>query len=297
MSGRLAEAPGTPASLPGGLTVDRFLGGRVEALQPAGGHHRAGLEAVLLAASLDTRISGTVVDLGAGVGVAGFCAAARCRHARVVLVERDPEAAACARAALDRPANAGFAARVRLVSADIEAPESERVGAGMGRDLADHVILNPPFYAAERNSASPGRSRAAAHQLGAGGLDAWLRAAASILKIRGDLTVIFRADGLEELLSALGRRFGALDILPIQPRAGEPAHRLLIRAVKGSRAPLRILPPLVLHDDTGNGFLPPVEAMLREGRGLAVAHKPWHLPRGTTLKGARPIEEPAEDGL
>jgi len=123
--GEPAASPSTPSAA-ADTTVDAFLGGRVEAVQPAAGHHRAGLEAVLLGAALDSRISGTVVDLGAGAGVAGFCAAARCRKARVVLVEREPELIDCARAALARPANADFADRVRLVTADISAPQSER---------------------------------------------------------------------------------------------------------------------------------------------------------------------------
>ncbi|MEO8667636.1 MAG: methyltransferase [Bauldia sp.] len=260
-------------------TVDAFLGGRVEAVQPAAGHHRSGLEAVLLAASLETRISGTVADLGAGVGVAGFCVAARCKRAKVVLVERDPVAIDCAREALTRPANADFADRVRVVSADIAASEAERTGAGIGRDLAEHVVLNPPFYTAAANTSSPEPARAGAHTLAASGIDPWFRAAASILKFGGDLTVIFRADGLESLLVAAGRRFGAFDILPIHPRPDEPAHRVLLRAVKGSRAGLRLLPGLVLHE-AGNTFRPGVEAILRDGKALSSAHRPWHQARG-----------------
>ena len=270
----------TQESVPAAVTVDRFLDGRVEALQPETGHHRAGLEAVLLAASLDARIAGTVVDLGAGVGVAGFCAAARCKRARVVLVERNPEAVACARAALLRPANAAFADRVRIVPVDIAAPESERIEAGMGRGLAEHVLLNPPFYRPALGTQSPEPARADAHVLGAGGLDAWFRAAASVLKFRGDITVIYRADGLEVLLSAAGRRFGAFDILPVHPRADRPAHRILMRGVKGSRAGLRLLPALVLHAETGNEFNPGVDAILRAGRGLASVNHAWHASRG-----------------
>jgi tRNA1(Val) A37 N6-methylase TrmN6 len=262
------------------VTVDAFFGGRVEAVQPASGHHRAGLEAVLLAASLDSRIEGTVVDLGAGVGVAGFCAAARCRHAKVVLVERNSVAVVCAEAALSRPANAAFADRVRVISLDISAPESERAGAGIGRGLADHVLINPPFHAASSGTRSPGRARADAHILDKGGLDAWFRAAASVLKFGGDMTVIFKADGLEALLAAAGRRFGALSILPIHPREELPATRILVRAVKGSRAPLRLLPPLILHEEEGNAFTGPVESLLREGKSLSSIHRAWRTARG-----------------
>lgn len=268
-----AASPPSPAGSPA-VTVDRFLGGRVEAVQPGAGHHRSGLEAVLLAASLDARISGTVVDLGAGAGVAGLCAAARCKRAKVVLVERDPDLIACARDALGRPANAAFADRVRLVTADIAAPQAEREQAGAGRDLADHVLLNPPFY--DRGTRSPAKARASAHVLAPGGLDPWLRAAASVLKFGGDVTVVFRADGLADLLSAAARRFGGAEVMPVLPRPERPAHRILVRAVKGSRAALKLLPPLVLHDAEGSAFTPGVETMLRDGRGLASVNRAWH---------------------
>ncbi len=272
-------APDSPA-----VTVDAFLGGRVEAVQPAAGHHRAGLEAVLLGASLDSRISGTVVDLGAGAGVAGFCAAARCRRARVVLVEREPQLVAYARLALARPANAAFADRVRLVTADIAAPQAEREQAGAGRDLADHVLVNPPFY--DRGTRSPAKARAAAHALAAGGLDPWLRAAASVLKFGGDVTIVFRADGLADLLAAAARRFGGAAIMPVLPRPEAPAHRILVRAVKGSRAALKVLPPLVLHGEAGNAFTPGVEAMLREGRALSSVNRAWHGGRARPSQGS-----------
>jgi tRNA1(Val) A37 N6-methylase TrmN6 len=151
--------PPIAADLPA-VTIDAFLGGKVEAVQPASGHHRSGLEAVLLAAALDSRITGTVVDLGAGVGVAGFCAAARCKRAKVVLVERDPDLIECARLALARPGNAAFADRVRIVAADISAPQAARDEAGAGRDLADHVLLNPPFFERGGGTRSPAKARA-----------------------------------------------------------------------------------------------------------------------------------------
>jgi tRNA1(Val) A37 N6-methylase TrmN6 len=280
MSGATEVAVRSPSAPPPGYTADAFLGGKVEAIQPAAGHHRAGLEAVLLAAALDARISGTVVDLGAGAGVAGLCAAARCRRAKVVLVERNAELIDCARRALALPANADVAGRVRVVAANIAGPETERAAAGAGRDLADHVLVNPPFYARSGGSVSPAEARAEAHVLDTGGLDPWFRAAASVLKFGGDMTVIFRAGGLGALLSAAGRRFGGLDIMPVQPRPVAPAHRILVRAVKGSRAGLRILPPLVLHGETGNAFEPGVEAMLRDGRALSSVNRAWHSARG-----------------
>ena len=256
-------------------TVDAFIGGRVEAVQPTRGHHRSGLEAVLLGASLQADFAGTVVDLGAGAGVAGMVAAARCAGVRAVLADRDADALACARAALSRPANRAFAGRVAVVSVDIDAAEAAREAAGLKRGMADAVLTNPPFHLPATTTAPPGTSRAAAHVLGEGGLDLWFRAAASVLRPGGRLVVIFRADGIAGMLAALDTRFGALDILPVQPRAGEPAHRILVGAVKGSRAPTRLLSALVLHGATGSAYLSADDGILRDGAGLGVAHPAW----------------------
>lgn len=260
----------------GEVTFDAFLGGRVEAVQPAVGHHRAGLEAVLLAASVPTMIRGVVVDLGAGAGVAGLCIAARCPEASLVLVERDATAADCARAALARPANRRFAARVAVVETDIAAR------AGLKDGMAAAVVFNPPFYRAGEASVSPAPSRADAHQLGKAGLEPWFRAAAALLSSGGTATVVFRADGLDQVIEAAAGRFGALDILPIAPRPGLAAHRILVRGVKASRAPLRLLPPLVLHHDGGNGFLPDVDAILRDGAELSDLVPYWKNARART---------------
>lgn len=272
-------AAATPVKLPienSAATVDAFLGGRVEAVQPAVGHHRAGLEAVLLAASVPEGTKGAVVDLGAGAGGAGLCIAARCPGASVVLVERDATLAECARAALSRPANRRFAARVTVVETDISAR------AGLSDGMAAAVVCNPPFYYPRDASASPAPSRAGAHMLGEAGLDPWLRAAAALVRPGGTATVIFRADGLDLVIAAAAGRFGALDILPIAPRPGTAAHRILVRGVKASRAPLRLLRQLVLHHDEGNGFRPEVDAILRDGAELSKVVPSWNSGRGRT---------------
>lgn len=265
----MAAAGGASADA---ATVDAFLGGRLEAVQPVGGH-RSGLEALLVSAAVESAFAGTVVDLGAGAGVAGFAVAARCPRARVVLVERDPEALACARASLALPANCTFAERVSAIAGDIAAPEAMGAAGALAAGSADMVIANPPFNDA-RATTSPRPARADAHVLGEGGLDPWLRAAAWLLKPRGHLAVIFRADGLDELLAACRGRFGALDVLPVQPRADDPAHRVVVRAVKASRAPLRLLPALVLHEAGESRFTPNAEAVLRAGAGLFDAAPP-----------------------
>jgi tRNA1(Val) A37 N6-methylase TrmN6 len=259
----------------GGVSVDAFIGGRVTALQHGGRGHRSGLEAVLLAASIDDGFAGTVVDLGAGAGVAGMCIAARAPGARAVLVDRDIAALENARSALALPGNRSFAERVSIVAVDIAAPETERVAAGLGREFAEGCVLNPPFYAAGKGTHSPEPARSQAHVLGEGGLEPWLKTAASVLKPNGHIVAIFRADGLPELMSSVAGRFGDIDLLPIHARTGLPAHRVLLRAFKGSRGPLAILPGLALHTDAGNSYLPAAETVLRNGVSLAEAHPPW----------------------
>ena len=259
------------AIAPRETTTDAFLGGRLAVVQPADGRHRAGLEALLIAAAIEASFEGVAVDLGSGAGVAGLAVAVRARRARVVLVERDPVNVACARMTLTLPVNRGLAGRVTVVTADIAAPETDRAAAGLARASADAVIVNPPFHAPGAGTISPNADRADAYVLADGDLDPWMRAAASLLKPGGRLFAIFRADGLEALLAAYRGRFGAIDVLPIHPRAQLPARRVLVGAVKGSRAGLRLLPPLVLHPSSGSGYTPEAEAVLRHGAHLAAA--------------------------
>jgi tRNA1(Val) A37 N6-methylase TrmN6 len=255
--------------------ADAFLGGRLEALQPQG-HHHAGLEAVLLSAAVAPDFAGSVVDLGAGAGVVGMAIAARAPQAEVMLVERDPVAIEAARQSLARPANAGFAGRVKITAADITAPEAGRVAAGLGRAFADVVLMNPPFRD-PAGTPSPNPARRGAHVPEEGGLEAWVRTAASVLKPTGRIVIIFRADGLGEVLAALDGRFGGSTILPVHPRAALAAGRILVAAEKGSRAASRILPGLTLHGEAGNAYLPDAERILRHGASLSEVHPAWRL--------------------
>ena len=254
---------------------DAFLGGRVTAVQPLAGHHRAGLDAVLLAAAVDTAFAGMVFDLGAGAGIAGLAVAARCPQARVTSAERDPEAAGCAAAALALPQNQAFASRVSVAETDIFDVRA-REAAGLQPSSADAVIMNPPFHEPAAGTLPPAASRAAAYVL-ENGIDPWLRAAASLLRPRGQVNVIFRADRLEALLAAASGRFGGAAVLPIAPRANVPATRVILAAWKGGRGPLRLLPPLVLHGEKGNAYL--LEAgptrFSRSGASLADVHPAW----------------------
>ncbi|MBN9671112.1 tRNA1(Val) (adenine(37)-N6)-methyltransferase [Roseibium aggregatum] len=252
------------------ITRDAFLGGQVYVCQPRRGRHRAGLDAVYLAAALPKDTKGHVVDLGAGVGTAGFCAAARLPGISVTLVEIDRAVLALAEQGLSDPANAAFSERVSLIEADITAKGSLRHGAGLTPSMADHAIMNPPYYEADRFRASPNAARADAHMLDERGLEPWARTATDVVKEGGSLTVIFRADGLLELLSVLKGRFGSIDVIPLRPRPDAAATRVLIRAVRASKAPMQLLPGFVLHEGDGSDFTSQSRRVMRDGEGLGL---------------------------
>jgi tRNA1(Val) A37 N6-methylase TrmN6 len=249
--------------LPSPTTVDHFLDGRLVVEQPAKGRHRAGLDAILLAATVAENATGVLVDLGAGVGTAGLAAAVRAPGLTVRLAERDPPALRLAAANIDRN---GLAGRATAIAVDLLGPASAREAA-LGRESADHVICNPPFFAPRAVRPSPS-ARAGAHVLGDGGLDAWVRVAAATLAPHGRLSLIFEGTGLGEILTALAGRFGAAAIRPVHPRAEAPAHRLIVTAIRGSRARPVVLPGLVLHPAGSNAYLPPADAVLRGHAGL-----------------------------
>ncbi|WP_363316368.1 methyltransferase [Chelatococcus sp.] len=255
-------APGAGGIPDSTLSVDALFGGRLTLTQPRKGH-RAGTDAVLLAAAAGDASDGTVVDLGAGVGTVGLAIAARSPSARAVLVESEAALASLARR--NCSAN-GLDDRARVIEADVLAPARTRHAAGLVPAMADLVVTNPPFYAPGRFRTSPDAGRSRAHAMDDDLLDPWVRTAADLLKPRGRLVMIHRADALAWVLSALAGRFGAVSLMPVHPRAGEPAVRLLVAAIKGSRAPLSLLPGIILHAPEG-GFTAEMEAV---NRGNAV---------------------------
>ncbi|WP_333822028.1 tRNA1(Val) (adenine(37)-N6)-methyltransferase [Pinisolibacter sp.] len=256
------STPGAPAT--SATTIDRFLDGRLVVEQPAKGRHRAGLDAILLAATVADGASGLLVDLGAGVGTAGLAAAVGAPGLEVRLAERDPEVLRLAEANIVRN---GLVGRVETIAVDLLGPAKARE-AVLPRECAAHVVCNPPFHAPGAVRASPRQGRAAAHVLAEGGLADWVRVAAATLRPHGRLSLIFEGGGLGEIVAALAGRFGAASIRPIHPREDAPAHRLLVTAVKGSRARPAVLPGLVLHPAGSNAYLPQADAVLRGTAGL-----------------------------
>ena len=232
------------------ITEDRFLGGKLVVHQFRDGF-RAGLDAVMLAAAVPAAAGDAVLDLGSGAGTAGLCLAWRVPGAIVTGAELESELVTLA----NRNATAnGLGERAVFVTVDVlDLPDDMR------RDY-DHVFCNPPFHGAEGET-SPDAARALALQ-DDGALGAWLEVGLKRTKSGGTFTAIMRADRLGEALAALPQM--GLRIFPLWPRAGEAAKRVIVQMTKGSRAPLALLPGLVLHGADGS-YLGEADDVLRGG--------------------------------
>jgi len=238
------------------VRISGFLGGRLQLAQDERGH-RVGLDAALLAAATPSATAGLILDLGSGVGAVGLCAARLAPKARVGLVEISP---ALHVLATENIRLNGLEARAQAFAANLLDDEARRT-AGLVDEAAQVVLTNPPHHAPGTVRTSPDAAKALAHVASAP-LEDWIRAAMSLLAPGGLFAMIHRADALADCLAALERRLGALAILPVSPRDGAAATRILIRGVKGSKAPLTLLPPLVLHHANG-AYAPLADAILR----------------------------------
>ncbi|MBB5046711.1 tRNA1(Val) A37 N6-methylase TrmN6 [Rhodopseudomonas rhenobacensis] len=250
---------------PTDLTEDGFLGGRLRLRQPKSGH-RAGHDAMLLAAATAARPGDRVVDFGAGVGAAGLALARRVRGLELMLVEIDPALAELARG--NAALNALSAEVLRL---DVTAGANAFAEAGLFPDSVDAVLMNPPFNDAARHRGSPDAARQRAHVAAPTTLESWVHAARRVLKSGGDLTLIWRADALAEVLATLDRGFGSLLILPVHAEPERPAIRVLVRATKGGRAPLALLQGLMLKDEEGAETLRAAAVLRGEALPLGAA--------------------------
>ncbi|HEY0282528.1 MAG TPA: methyltransferase [Rhizomicrobium sp.] len=234
-------------------TEDRFLGGRVLVRQPVDGF-RAGLDAVMLAAAVPARPGETALELGAGAGTASLCLVHRVGLISVTGIEIDP--------ALVELATANSSANGMSVCATFAAGDALQPPGPLRRPFG-HVFCNPPFHG--EGASSPDAARAAALQDG-GRLTDWLTGFKRVIA-GGTFTAILRADRLGEALAALPER--GVTVFPLWPRANAPAKRVIVQVRQGSRAPLAILPGLVLHAADGR-YTPQADAVLRDGAALTL---------------------------
>ncbi|MEA1938003.1 MAG: methyltransferase [Pseudomonadota bacterium] len=239
-------------------TRDALLGGRVRFLQAAHGY-RVAIDPVILAAAAPVQPGQRVLDAGCGAGAAGLCLLARVPDCRVTGIEVAPEIAAIAR----RNATInGFDERMAVVEASVTEALAEF-------GPFDHVIANPPYNATAAATMSPNPFKAQSHSEGVADLSVWIGFARRMLRSKGTLALIHRAERMHEVIAALEGPFGGITLIPLWPHAGEPAKRIVIRARLGTREPARIAPGLVLHEADGR-FTEDARAILEDGASLDI---------------------------
>jgi tRNA1(Val) A37 N6-methylase TrmN6 len=260
----VSSAPGLEPP-PASLTEDAFLGGRLKMLQPEKGF-RAGIDSVLLAASIPCSEGEALFEAGMGAGVAALCVAARVPAVHITGVEIALRYATMAEQNVQRN---GFAESIRVIHGDVK--------DALRGDLADwpvhgsfsHAFANPPFFENGTMTPSPNILKATATSFAPDDIELWLKVLNVMLAPRGTATVIYRSESLGRLLAAMQGRFGDILVAPVHGREDMAASRVVVQGVKGSRGPLQILPGLVLHT-RGAQFTPQAEGILRDGH-------PWRL--------------------
>jgi tRNA1(Val) A37 N6-methylase TrmN6 len=239
-------------------TEDFFLDGRVRLRQPRQGY-RAAIDPVFLAAAVPAKSGDTVLDIGCGAGAASLCLAARVPGCRVTGIESDR---ALVRLAGDNVALNRLSDRMMILTGDLMRPPQR-----LEPDSFAHVMANPPYLPRGAATPSPRQSKARATIEGDADLAAWLRFALVMTRVRGTITLIHRADRLEQLLALLSGRAGDIIVFPLWSGAGKDAKRVILRARKGIASPTRLASGLVLHEADGR-FTEAADSVLRHGAAL-----------------------------
>ena len=249
-----------PSDAPAQLSHDTLLGGRLRYDQPVQGF-RAAIDPVLLAAAVPARQGDRVLELGSGAGAAALCLAKRVEGCTVTGVEQDADLVALAN---ENASLNGLAGRVRFVVGDIVGDLAPLVGGDF-----DHTLANPPFLDADRADlrAEDDPRRRAATIEGSASLTLWLDRLVGALRPKGRLTLIHRADRLDTILAGLAGHAGDIGVLPLWPKAGRPARRVVVTARRGVATPLRLLAGLTLHESDG-AYTAAATAILRDGAPL-----------------------------
>lgn len=244
------------------LTDNAFLNGKLTLAQPAAGY-RAGVDPVLLAASVPAQAGQSVLELGCGIGTALFCLGKRVGGLSLHAVELQPDYAQLARENAERN---GLDATV--LDGDLAAmPDAFR------QRRFDHVIANPPYF--DRDASTPAQDAGREVAMGEETpLEQWVDVAARRLEPKGFATFIHRAERLPDLLGAFSGRLGSIQVLPLQARVGRDAGLVLVRGRKGGRADFRLHAPVLMHQGAqhlqdGDSYTPEIRAVLRDGASLA----------------------------
>jgi tRNA1(Val) A37 N6-methylase TrmN6 len=244
----------------GSLTDDAFLDGRLQILQPEKGY-RAGIDAVFLAAAIPCAAGESLFEAGIGTGVAALCAIARNPTVHVTGIE------IAARYAMMCEENAkrnGFGHSVKVIHADVKEALRKDLSHLPQHGSFSHAFANPPYFEEAKSTASPNLLKAQAHAFGPDDLEIWVKVMHVMVALRGTVTIVHRAETLGKILNAMDDRFGDIRVAPLYARQGTAASRVVVQGVKGSKAPMQLLPGLILHGENSQ-FTPDAEAVLRDG--------------------------------
>lgn len=219
-------------------TIDDFLGGRVRLIQPKDGY-RVSMDTVMLAATIPAKAGETVIEGGVGSGGAALCLAERVPGVSVLGIEKQDDMLAYAKRNI---AFNGMEDSVSAVKGDI-------TDLTEGEASFDHVMVNPPYLADGKGIRPPTETKGLAHMDKSASLKDWIRFCVYKAKNKGTVSIIYRADRVDEVIAHLHRRVGELKIMPLWPRVGVPAKRVIIQGRKGMRGTASILPGLSLHGE------------------------------------------------
>lgn len=239
------------------FTTDDFLGGKIKLRQPVNGY-RVTSDAVLLAAAVTPRSKQKILDAGAGTAAVGLCLAARCPDITIDGIEIQPE---MAKLANENIRLNNLSDRVRITIADIRTKKIENLPTGS----FDWVVSNPPFIL--ENQPSPDKMRDVAHRESDCPLNEWIFHCLRYVAPRGYFALINRADRLPEIMSVLFGKLGALQIIPVWTKEGDPAKRVIIIGRKGVRSAASLKPGILLTDKNGARTVG-AEEVMRYGKAL-----------------------------
>ena len=253
-------APGAGAHVPATLSEDGFIGGRLTILQPEKGY-RAGIDAVFLAASIPANPGETLFEAGIGTGVASLCVAMRVPGVHITGMEITSRYAMLAEQNAKRN---NLAQSLRVIHGDVKEALRRDLSHLPAHGTFSHAFANPPYYEQDKATPSPNLLKAQAHSFAPEDLELWVKVLATMVTLRGTVTLIYRPEGLGKILAAMESRFGDIRVAPLFARAGAAASRIVVQGVKGSKAPMQIYPGLMLHGE-GSQFTPEAESILRDG--------------------------------
>lgn len=238
-------------------TIDALLNRRITVEQPQKGF-RVSVDTILLAAAVNARTGEKAIDLGCGVGGAMLALAVRVPGLHVHGLEIRPEIAELARANIARN---NFQDRMKVITGDVTFLPGEILFT------YDHVLMNPPYHDAEKHDPSPDEAKRVATIGTADEMEIWVISAARSLKTSGLLTMIHRADRLDEVLGYMKPHFGDAEVIPLLPKTGEEPKRIILRAHKGEGAKKILCRPITLHRPAG-GYTDEMDAILKHNRPI-----------------------------